>query len=125
MTSKVILSKYAFFKIIPLTSIAALLAIFEAIIFDNIKCTNLCDEILTVSTILSLISATFYAFATSFIASGLTGFRIQLLLYSALIINLAAVVSGFIIVKSISTLLVLISTTIVAAAIVISLIKLS
>ncbi len=125
MTSKVILSKYAFFKIIPLTSIAALLAIFEAIIFGSIKCTNLCYEILTVSTILSLISATFYAFATGFIVSGLTGFRIQLLLYSALIINLAAVVSGFIIVKSISTLLVLISTTIIAAAIVIGLIKLS
>ena len=125
ITSEAILNKYAFFKIIPLTSIAALLAIFEAIIFGNIKCTNLCDRILTASTILLLISAVFYAFVTGFISFGLAGSGIQLLLYSALIINLAAVVSGFIMVRSISALFALISATIVAAAIVIGLTRLS
>lgn len=125
MTSEAILNKYAFLKIIPLTSIAALLAIFEAIILSSIKCSNLCDKILAVSTILLLVSAAFYAFATGFVAFSLAWSKVQPLLYSALTVNLAAVLMGFVMVRSVSALLILISTTIVATAIVIGLARLS
>jgi len=83
------------FKIIPLISIATLVAVVEAVHFGNMRCGDLCSKILAMSTILSLVSASLYGFAGGFIGLNLAGSRIQLLLlYSALIVNLIAVANG-------------------------------
>jgi len=111
-------------KIIPLISIAALVAIVEAMYFGNIRCGNLCNNILAMSTILSLISASLYGFAGGFIGLNLAGSRMQLaLLYSALIINMIAVAMGFAIVRTIGAILALASTAIIATTIIVGLIK--
>jgi len=104
-----------------ITVIAALMTAVAAVSLGSAKFCDcgLCGEVLAVSTILLLASASLYAFAGGLAGLGLTGPRVQmLLLYGALTANLTAAAMGFAVIRSVHALLVLASTAVVAATII-------
>jgi len=104
-----------------ITVVAALTAAVAAVSLGGARfegC-NLCREVLAVSTILLLLSASLYAFAGGLAGLGLAGPRVQmLLLYVALTANLVAAAMGFAVIRSVDALLALASTSVVAATII-------
>ncbi|WP_317894831.1 hypothetical protein [Pyrofollis japonicus] len=116
-------AKQVFFNIILLVSIAALVAVSAAVHLGSLQCGRSCNRVLAVSVILLLVSAALYAFAVGFAVFGLARLIVRYLLYGAGIINVVAVLAGLLVAKDAVSLLVLLSSLVIAIAIILGLTK--